>query len=234
MKRLVCAALVLSLLLCACGGLAEGQLTVTKENFYVYKSSSSYYSYVYARVDNTGDAPIRVNSGTFQVFNTDGELLVDRNFVNSYAAYLAPGEYTYVSSYEKLEVEDPAVVGSYKLTVASKNDTSKTTLRLLSAPWWEPDVAVSKYTTYNYMNAVVTNQTDRTLFDLMVVLVLLDDEDNILYLYTDSMSTSKGLNPGSSITVKLSVPDYRMERIRELGLVPSRVEAIPYVLVNAE
>lgn len=233
MKKLVCILLACILLTGACGALAEGQMTLTQQNFIIFKNSS-YYAYAYAKVENTGDAPIRLQSGSFEVYDKDGGKLIEKTYVNTYAAYLAPGEYTYVSAYDKLEVEDPAEAVNYRLILNPKDDASRKCQRLLAVPCWEPQVQVSKYSTYDYMTAVVTNNMDRTVYDMTVLLVLLDSYGNILFTGTENMGTGKGLNPGSSMSVRISVPDYRMKAISEAGLVPTRVDVIAYATVSNE
>ena len=230
MKRILVALLVVTMLVGSLPAFAAGKISVVQENFHVV-DSYSIYGYAYAKVQNVGDKPIKVNAGLLEIFDAEGDTLTSDDYLRSYAEYLQPDEYTYVCMDEKVEVEAVTEVDDYILTVSGKSDTGKRSIRLPVETSYEPDVKQG-YSTYNYMTALVTNDTEDTLFDITVLLVLLDDEDNILYMESDSMYSSKGLTPGSSIVVREDVSSSFMDYFAAKGYTPSKVDAIAYVNVS--
>lgn len=233
MKKLF--AVVLSMLFvlsCCAPALAAGKLNVVQENFHVIDSYST-YGYAYAKVQNVGDKPIKVNAGLLEIFDSEGDTLTSDDYMSVYAEYLQPDEYTYVCINEEVEVDSPSDVDDYMLTVSGKSDADKISKRLPVETKYEPNVEEG-YWTRNYISATVTNDTDETIFDIVVLLVLLDDEDNILYMDSESMYSTKGLTPGSSIVVRDDVNSTFMDYFAAKGYTPSKVDAIAYVNVNAE
>ena len=214
---------------------AAGKLSVTQENFHVI-GGSSIYGYAYAKIENVGDKPIKVNAGLLEIFDEAGDTLTSDDYLNSYAQYLQPDEYTYAYISEKIEnIESPSEADDYMLTITGKSDSSKYSLRLpVSNTYYEPDVQVSSYSTKSYMHATVTNDTDETVFGLIIALVLLDDEDNILYITSESMYDSKGITPGSSIEIRVNPGSTFLNYYEEKGYTPTKVDAIAYVNVTEE
>ena len=81
----------------------------------------------------------------------------------------------------------------------------------------------------------------RLLFQLQQVfnrlrtpISLLDAEGNILYLDSDSLYSSRALMPGSSIMIRFDIPSSQMDYFAEKKLVPISVDAIAYVIVDAD
>ena len=65
-------------------------------------------------------------------------------------------------------------------------------------------------------------------------MVLLDDDDNILYMESESMYDSKGLTPGSSMVIRIDVSSSFTEYYEAHGYTPTKVDAIAYVNLDAE
>lgn len=231
MKKVISVLVLAAILMTfAAPAFAAGKLSVTQENFHVV-DSYSIYGYVYAKVENVGDKPTKVNAGLLEIFDANGDTLTSEDYMSAYAEYLQPGEYTYISMYEQVEgINSADEVADYMLTVTAKGDTDKYSLRLPVECEYQPNVTEG-YWTEDYMVATVTNDTDSTIFDLRVVLALLDDEGNILYMDYDSMYSSKGLTPGSSIVVRTPVSSSFKDYIKAKGLNPTTVDAIAYVNV---
>lgn len=230
MKRLIALALLLSLLALCAGAGAAGKLRVTQENFHVVESYGV-IGYAYARIDNVGDKPIKVNAGILEVFDKDGGALTSTDYMNEYAEYLEPQQYTYV--YLRAEVKDAAAsdVDDYLLTITGKSSTDYATQRLPCETAFEKDVE-DGYWTYDYMYATVTNDTDRPIYDIEVVLVLLDDEGNILCMEEENLYDSKALTPGSSMIIRKSVNSSFKEYFEKNGITPARVDAIAFVNIE--
>lgn len=231
MKKIVCFILALVLCLGATSGFAAGKLSVTQENFH-YISGFWNYGYAYAKVENVGDKPIKVNAGVLEMYDEGGAVITSTDWVQSYATYLQPGEYTYVSMYEDLE-EGAAVPADYMMTLTGKSDTSVTALRLPVEAKLELDV-VDGWWEYDYMYATVTNNTDNPLYEIEVVLALLDAEGNILNVESKELYSELALMPGSSMIVRKEISSSFMEYFEANGIVPASVDAIAYVLVENE
>lgn len=231
MKKLLAFALILALCSVFPSALAAGKLNVVQENFYLIKSYWN-YGYVFAKVENAGDRPIKANAGVLEIYDEEGNALTSSDYLNAYAAYLQPGEYTYVKMYAELE-DETQNAADHMLTLTGKSDSSAHTLLLdcetalemgVEDDWWE----------YNYMYAQITNSTDQILYDIEVVLALLDTDGNILYIADDYLYSERALMPGSSMMIRKDIPSDFMEYFEANGITPAAVDAIAYVLIDAE
>ena len=227
MKKILILMLVLSIILCSVPAFAAGKLSVEQENFYVIQSYSV-YGYAYAKLVNVGDKPIKVNTGLLEIFNADGDALTSTDYYSDYAEYLQPGEYTYICLYDEIEDVEPSSVDDYMLTVTGKANSDYVTYRFPCTTSYEPDVQKG-YSTYNYMYATFTNDTDEPVYGIEIVLALLDAEGNILYMDDAGMYNDKAVMPGSSITVRADVSSSFIEYFEKNGLTPASVDAIAYV-----
>lgn len=230
MKKWLSIGITLLILAATLPAFAAGRLRVEQENFYVI-DSYSVYGYAFAKVANIGDKPIKVNTGLLEIFNADGDPLTSTDYASAYAKYLQPEEYTYVKTYDNVEDAQVSDVDDYMLTVTGKADTDYENLRLPVTTSYEPDVR-SGYWTYNYMYAVVTNNTNEPLYDISVVLALLDASGNILFVDDASMYSDKALMPGSSMTVRKDVDSKFIEYFTKNGIKPSVVDAIAFVEIS--
>ncbi|MBE0601652.1 MAG: hypothetical protein IH607_07675, partial [Firmicutes bacterium] len=129
MKKLVALGLCLLIGLMAAPALAAGKLDVSQENFMVI-DSYWVYGYAYARIDNVGDKPIKVNAGVLEIFDANGDPITSTDYMSAYAEYLEPGEYTYASLYAQIEDVPAADVDDYSLTVTGKSDKEYISVRL--------------------------------------------------------------------------------------------------------
>ncbi|MDO4620822.1 MAG: hypothetical protein Q4B09_09410 [Lachnospiraceae bacterium] len=201
---------------------AAGKLEVTQENFHIFGN----YAYAYARVENTGDRPIKIQAGILEVFDAEGENITSADYINSFGSILQPEEYTYVSMYVSLDDSQVAEVDDYMLTVTGKSDLDYTTTRFAVEPDFQKDVQ-DGYWNYDYMYGKVTNETDETVYNMQVGLALLDDEENILYLDSSSLY-NYGIEPGSAVTYRTSLYDTYKEALEKEGLTATHVDAVAY------
>jgi len=232
MKKIVAIVLCLLISLSFVSAMAAGKIQVTQENFIV---TNGYwmYGYAYARIDNVGDKPIKVNAGILEIFDENGDAITSSDYLGAFAEYLQPGEYTYAYIYSEIDGVEESDVDDYMLTITGKSDNDYTSLRLPVTTDYVEDVEYW-YSTYDYMYATVTNNTDEPLYDVEVVLALLDADGNILYMTSASMYSDKAIMPGSSIQIKEYVDTYFIECYEKLGLVPVSVDAIAFVNVEQE
>lgn len=232
MKKIAALVLALVMILSATSSFAAGKLRVEQENFHVVPFYGT-YGYCYAKVANVGDKPIKVNTGLLEIFNADGDALTSTDYYDGYAEYLAPGEYTYVSLYDEVEDVEPSAVADYMLTITGKADNDYTIRRFPCTSSYEANVQ-DGYWTYNYMYATYTNDTDKPVYGISLVMALLDAEGNILYIEDDDLYNERGLMPGSSMTIRKDVSSSFMEYFEKNGLVPASVDAFAFVKVEVE
>ena len=234
MKKLFALLLVAILAFAALPALAAGRINVTEEDFYTIKGSSSYTGYVFARLENVGDKPIMVNTGLLEIFDSEGDPITSSDSFSAYARYLAPGDYTYFRMSAKIdEISSADDVDDYLLTVSGKSHMDKATLRLATTSDYQENVQ-NGYSTYNYMYAVVTNDTEEPVYQPYVVFALLDADDKILYLTSDSLDSNEAIMPGSSIMVRVAVDSSFVNYCKDNELTPVKVDAIGYAYVNKE
>lgn len=228
MKRRLVALLVCLLCCVSVTGMAAGKLSVTQENFHVI-DTYSVYGYLYAKVENVGDKPIKVNAGLLEIYDANGDPLTSTDYVNTYVTYLEPGAYTYVSAQEDIDAGIDAV-DDYMFTVSGKSDKETQVITIPCETRYEVDTSNPYWTNY-YMYATFTNPTDAPVYDLKVVAALLDAEGNILYMDSDSLY-NKALHAGSSMTVRMDVSSSFIEYYEAKGFVPATVDAIAYAEIK--
>ena len=237
MKKLFTAALALLLLITCFAGsaLAAGKLVVAQENFYVV-NGYSVYGYAFARVENKGDRPVEYSASLLEIYDKNGDTLASDTYPSVHGRYLQPGEYAYLTQYKKVEGVDTYLdVDDYVLTITGKSSSGKTTLRLnCDGATYTPDMQVSRYSTRNRIEATFTNNTDETIFDLTVVMAVLDADGNILAVESQSLYSGVGVCPGASITVRADVSDAMREAYERAGLTPDHVDAYAYTYVEEE
>lgn len=230
MKKIACILIALVLCLGTMSAFAAGKLSVTQENFH-YVTSFWNYGYAYAKVENVGDKPIKVNAGVLEIYDANGEVLTSADYVQAYATYLQPGEYTYVEMYD--ELEEGQVPEDYMMTLTGKSENSKMALRLpveasfelgVQQGWWE----------YDYLYATVTNPTEDILYNVEVVFALLDAEGNIIYIDSKELYSEVGIMPGQSVMIRKEISSTFMEYFDSKGIVPVAVDALAYVLMDVE
>lgn len=230
MKRIIVCILLIAMMMSVTPAYAAGKLTEDTENFFVVDSYRT-YTYCYAKYKNIGDKPIAVNAGLLEVFDENGDTITSTDTLYSYAKYLQPDEYTYVSMYT--DVEEGVTVDDYLLTVTGKSDMDYYAQRLDVVTDYQAEVTKG-YSTYDYMYATVTNNTEDTVEDIRIVLALLDDDDNILYVTSDSLGSDVGLHPGSTVTFSIRVNSDNKESYEAAGFTATKVDAIAYSHVKIE
>lgn len=230
MKKLLVWMIIFVIAMGSVSAFAAGKLSVEQENFHVIQSYSV-YGYAYAKLVNVGDKPIKVNTGLLEIFDENGEALTSTDYFSDYAEYLQPDEYTYIELSDEVEDVEPSNVDDYMLTVTGKADTEYISFRFPCTTSYEPNVQEG-YWTRNYMYASFTNDTEEPVYDIDIVLVLLDAEGNILYMDDASMYSDKAVMPGSSITIRKDVSSSFIEYFEKNGLVPASVDAIAYVNIQ--
>jgi len=168
-----------------------------------------------------------------EIFDTEGDALTSTDYYHEYAEYLQPDEYTYLWMQDEVEDAQPSDIDDYMLTITGKSDPNYVTLRFPCTTSYAPNVTKG-YWTYNYMYATFTNDTTEPVYDISVVLALLDAEGNILYMDDVGMYSDVAVMPGSSITVRSNVSSYFIEYFEKNSLIPVSVDAIAFVNVEQD
>lgn len=231
MKRIALFALTLVLVLSvALPAFAAGKLEVTDEVFYSLEPyEGSFYAYIYAQVTNTGDRDVEFNNGLWEIYNADGDTLDSENWLNCYPDVLKPGEIGYVTAYTSLDdaasVEDAA---DYQLTVSGKS--SKENPNVILPAEVKYVFIDGDWRDYHEMYAVVTNNTEATVYNYRVVVAVKDAEGKLIFV-EDVMPSYVGIMPGTSVEVKLDLSyDSVVEELLEQGKITfDQVEVIAYV-----
>lgn len=231
MKKWIACLMALILCLTHVTALAGGVVTVEQVQF--TEINDLWHSvYGFARVKNTGDAAIYLEDGLMQVWDAENGIVASTSYMDAHAACLQPGEYTYVEM--SCDIDDGAAAPDHaEITVGAESDFYYTNLRLpvatdlklnVTEGWWD----------YNYMYAAVQNNTDMILYDIEVVLALLDSEGNILYIDSHDLYDDTGLAPGSKIMIRKDISSSFMDYFETNGIVPASVDAIAFVELETE
>ena len=226
MKNITAVLLTLVLLLAAVPAMAAGKINVTNERTFIIKEKSDQY-YLYAKLENTGNKPIQINTAFLEVYDEEGKSIVDSNNYSSWAKYLAPGEYTYIRMSVKLEEGMKEKVDDYGLSVVGKSADEKKTVRLPSTGEYAENVKEGNKT-YNYMYCTLTNDTEEPLSEFYVCFALLDDEGNILYINSFNATGNLEVMPGSTIRIRVPVEDAFVSYMGEKGIAPTQLDVICY------
>lgn len=228
MKKYLLAVLVFVLCCASVTAVAAGKLSVTQENFHKINMYSP-YGYLYAKVENVGDKPIKVNAGLLEIYDENGDPLTSTDYINAYVTYLQPGAYTYVRAYDEVD-QGLDAVDDYMFTVSGKSDKDTEVVVFPCEAYYEVDDS-NQYWIRNNMYATFTNTTDKPLYNIEVVAALLDAEGNILYVESDTMY-NKALHAGSSMTIRFDVSSSFIEYYEANGFVPVSVDALAYAKVE--
>ena len=233
MKKIISLLTVLILLLTATSAFAAGKVTVTNENMYAVESYGSYYAYVFARVENTGDKPVEVKDTLIEYFDKKGDPIDSTDWANISCKYLQPGEHGFLCYSNIIQnVESVSDIADFSLTVTGKSSTEYTTLVLPTESRYSPNEKRNEWFSNNYMYATVTNNTDQIVYSIKCVYVLTDANGEILYIDSSDLYDNTGVLPGSSIVMRMDVDSSFIDYMTANNLVPTSIETIAFVYVE--
>lgn len=219
MRRLVAIMLALAMLF-GVNCLAEGKLSVTQKNLIIYDGDDN--GYFYAKVENTGDAPIGIGTGKLVAFSPDDEIVLSENYVSAYPGrvILAPGECAYAKEF----IWDSAVkdqeISDYKFSM----DTYDYGQEVVYLPC-EAEISLKGADTFdNYVYVTFTNTTEKTIYGLTVTVAMTGEAGELLFVDGSSAETL-GVHAGSTVTLKLYVDNDLMEYYDAHDLHPTTVDA---------
>lgn len=142
---------------------------------------------------------------------------------------LKPGEIGYVSAYTILDdatsVEDAA---DYQLTVSGKSAKKNPNITLPAEVKYV--CRDGGWREIHEMYAVVTNNTDATVYNYRVIVAVKTAEGKLVFV-EDVMPSYVGIMPGTSVEVKIDLTyDSVVEELLEQGKIGfDQVEVIAYV-----
>lgn len=203
-----------------------GKLTVAQASFQVTPYSNYYQGTVYARLVNSGTAPVEFDSGTLELLDASGNVIGSEEVYGCYPEVLEPGETGYL--YKGISVEaalEPSYIAGYNLKVSGREEISKDVTRLPSSGKYE-EVA-DAYWTSSYLSAAVENESDGVLYDANVVFALKDAAGNLLYITQGSMF-GVGIMPHTSVNFRTNLYSDTLDYFKANGIVPAAVDTIAY------
>ena len=212
---------------------AGNPFLITGKNVIVEEVKDGVNVYVFARLENRGKKTLSFESGRFDVYNKEGELLGSDEHPAVFAAkYLTREKYGYLRAYVSLEGVKAEEIGECTLTVEGKEYKGKAKIvRLDCETQYEENVRYGGWLTYDYMGVKVTNNTDAVLYDMEAVIVLCAEDGTILNIGYAFMGLLNdiGLHPGSTVTMRDINADSMQEAYKKAGYEVSYMDAIVYV-----
>ena len=221
-KRLICST-VLGMAMMSCAALAAGEVSVTDKTAFIFPGDDS--GYFYAKIENTGDAPVGVDSGQMVLFSDNDSILETSSYVTTYPNRLVldPGEYTYVSEFLWNSTLKNQTIGDVKFTVGETdrgNDVRQipceASLDLKGSDSFD-----------NYVNVTITNEESEIRYSYYMVVALTDTAGNLIYVDKQAYE-HVGLHPGCTVTFGLYIDNKIVEYFETNGIEVGPVDALVY------
>lgn len=226
MKRVVTVLMVLLLVVSFTSpAFAAAKMTVVNKSLITFEGD--WKGYFFAKVENTGDAAGYLEYGGKLVgFNADDDIILTENYVGSYPSRmrLEPGEYAYIREYFLENALKTDTIADYKFSIKTEDRGSDYT-KLPCEAKLEYSSA-SKYD--NYINVTFTNTTESTLYGFAVTVAAFDQKGELVFVEGDSTS-SIGVHPGSTLTLKLRIDSDLAEYFQRKDIKLTEVDAFVYV-----
>lgn len=223
MKRLIAVLLVLCFAL-GSTALAEGKLKVTDKTLIVYDGDDN--GYFFARIENTGDAPVAVSYGNLVTFDDEDEIIFSDGLVSICPNYvmLDPGEFVFACEFLWESALTEKEVADFKFSAEKRSSGDNVTIIPTEITY-----SLKGAGTYeNYFYVTIANDSDEMLDTPYVVAVLYDEDGNIAYVDSESLSALK-IHPHSTVTITLSISDDMMVYYNKHGIKIGEAEAYIYI-----
>jgi len=219
------------LMLVVSAAAAEGAITVNQEVLQIIETSYSTYGMLYAKVENTGDAPIALGDGTLAIFDADNAILATSDYVSTipYNAILEPGDYVYLR--DTTYFDDGVTAADVGTHMFSIKEYDYNGYPFVKVPC-EAAMNFENEEHYgDYIDVTITNSLDYVMYDFRVAVALYDAEGNLIYVNYD-YDDSIGLHPGSTMTMMVYVDSDVLDYCEANGIVPTTVDAYAYYTVD--
>ncbi len=221
-KRMICST-VLGMAMMSCAALAAGEVSVTDKTAFIFPGDDS--GYFYAKIENTGDAPVGVDSGQMVLFSDNDSILETSSYISTYPnrLILDPGEYTYVSDFLWNSSLKNQTIGDVKFTagatdrgIEARKIPCEVSLDLKGSDSYD-----------NYVNVTITNEDSEIRYSYYMVVALTDTAGNLIYVDKE-VYEHVGLHPGSTATFGLYIEKKIIEYYDAKGIEIGSVDALVY------
>lgn len=225
MKRvlLITIAIILALPTTA---LAAGKATVTQEAFYVTPFLGYFAGEIYCEITNTGDKPVKLESGVYEFYDADGESIDSGSIYSFYPRILLPGEKgTAIITSGIKEATEPAYIADYSVSVVGKSAKPEDVLRYPVS-----NIRTSEYDPYGIYQAfyaTVNNDSASPTGDVSIVFFAYDANGNILYT-CERDTSGMSLLPGSSMDMYCLIDNDILKQLDTAGKGIATIHAIAY------
>ena len=230
LKKIMGLLVALALCLTGSGALANNGLIVREETYTAVELfSDSYYGYVFAQLENTGDTDAYFDKGELTISDAAGGTLAQKAFLTSYTKVIAPGETAYLFAYSAVEgakeIEDLA---AYRLAVEGSESIEKppVVLTVTEAAYVQEADLFGEAIDKIYITA--KNETQEAVFTPSVAFGLYDEAGRLIYV--DAMTQfDMGVPAGESFIMTFTIDDAFRAVWDAQGVAPARVEAVAIV-----
>jgi hypothetical protein len=162
-----------------------------------------------------------------------GNSIESTNWIGCYPEILSAGETGYAYASQSVEAAtETSFIDDYLLTITGKGAKGRSVVYLPVTNKQYLEVK-EPYYAYTNISADLENTTDATVRDFYVAFALKDAEGKLLYV-TSCQPSYVGIKPGSSVEVLTRVDSAISEYFTANNIVPKTVEAIAYIIVEAE
>ena len=225
MKKRILAYMILGMVFMTTRAFAGGELSVTDKTAFIFPGKDS--GYFYAKVENIGDEPVGVDSGTLALFSDTDEILEASAYVSTYPnrLILNPGEYTYVSDFLWNSALKNKTVGDIRYSV-SETDRGR---EVQIVPCEAACEIKGSDSFDNYVYVTITNDESETRYGYYIVAALLDTGGNLIYVDENSYERI-GLHPGSTATFGMYIDNDIVEYYEANGIEVGSVDVLVYYL----
>lgn len=207
---------ILAVLMLSTSALADGQINLSHEKYTLDDEGEK--AYVFALAENIGDKAMKLSDASFELLDADGKVLEDTESVKAVADYLQPGESSYV--YAVIDLEDvEGEIADHTFTIKGKENDKYTSVRLATACELDPEDSDTALVT-------VTNDTDDVVYGVKGAVTFLDADENIVAINSVSMLSKVGLNPSSSVTMKVAIPSDFEDAAKAIGMKNLTLDAV--------
>jgi len=223
-KRMLCSTMM-GMVLMASGTLAAGEISVDDKTAFIFPGKDS--GYFYAKIENTGDAPVGIDSGQMVLFSDSDDILETASYVNTYPSRLIlnPGEYTYVSEFLWNSTLKNQTIGDVKFSI-SDTDRGRDVRQIPC----EVSVDMKGSDSFdNYINVTVMNEDSDIRYGYYMVVALMDTAGNLIYVDENSYE-HVGLHPGSTATFGLYIDNDIVEYFEANRIEVGAVDALVYYI----
>lgn len=198
MRRILSVILALLCLIPSCA-LAAGEATVTQTAFYSLPLLTYWQGCIYAEITNTGDAPVELTGGTYELFGQDGSVIDSGNVYSYYPKILAPGEIGFAiveKGIQDAASADHIAGGSVQITGKASSE------QLRSLPCTAVQELRGDLIKMPYAICTVTNDTaEMTGGDIGSVIAAYFADGSLAWAaYASSLGID--LHPGSTIDIR--------------------------------